>query len=99
MPVSTSVSNPAGQERASTPRGGNERGQMRILCVVSRGGAVTLSLPARRLIAADAASTFALPVEIPAIAGAGTRTRLARSDLGGGREDSATGTRRAALNV
>ena len=39
---------------------------------------VALTLPARRLIAAD---TVALPAEIPAITGAGARTTLARSDL------------------
>jgi len=47
----------------------------------SLAAAVTLSLPVRRLMAADAASTLALPAEIPAITGDGTRTTLARSDL------------------
>lgn len=40
-----------------------------------------LSLPARRVIAADITSTLALPAEIPAITGAGAQTALARSDL------------------
>lgn len=42
---------------------------------------LALSLPARRLIAADTTSTLALPAEIPAITGAGAPTTLARSDL------------------
>lgn len=40
-----------------------------------------LSLPARRLIAADTPSTAALPAEIAAVTGAGAQTSLSRADL------------------
>src|SRR6202790_3024556 len=47
----------------------------------SLAAAGALSLPARRLLAADAPSTSAFPADIAAVTGAGAPTTLARGDL------------------